>query len=327
MRSDEDEKSSRRSTRNPDPPSGPPRVATTTTRRARFASLAWRVLKGLRVHHAASAAEAMAFHFFLSLIPLLVLAGYVLGLVVRRRGVDAVLGPALEQAPESRAGHRAPRARTARRVERRAARAPVGRRLPVARRDRHARPDGRPRERGVGAASIVVEAAHAGARVGDDGARRARRGRLAAAQGRRDAPPARTRAPARGGRKAAAVDPRQSGRSRARSRGPLVRRDCRARRVLPLCRRASPGVERRAWPGAVAAFAAWLVVSWVFGAYVSQLASYALYYGGLAAVAVLIGVALPDELGAAPRRRGERAARRHPPDVDSARALTTPSNR
>jgi membrane protein len=49
-----------------------------------------------------------------------------------------------------------------------------------------------------------------------------------------------------------------------------------------------PGVRRRVWSGALVAFATWLFVSWGFGVYVSTLASYTLYYGGLAAVAVLI---------------------------------------
>jgi len=49
-----------------------------------------------------------------------------------------------------------------------------------------------------------------------------------------------------------------------------------------------PGHERRAWPGAWAAFAAWLAVSWAFGNYVISLAEYAVYYGSLAAVAVLL---------------------------------------
>jgi membrane protein len=48
------------------------------------------------------------------------------------------------------------------------------------------------------------------------------------------------------------------------------------------------GVRRRAWPGAIAAVVSWLVVSWSFGAYVSSLANYALYYGSLAAVAILL---------------------------------------
>jgi membrane protein len=49
-----------------------------------------------------------------------------------------------------------------------------------------------------------------------------------------------------------------------------------------------PGVRRRVWPGAAAAIAWWLVVSWAFGAYVVSIADYALYYGSLAAVAVLL---------------------------------------
>jgi len=46
-------------------------------------------------------------------------------------------------------------------------------------------------------------------------------------------------------------------------------------------------VRRRSWPGAFVGVLAWLLVSWAFGAYVNSLASYATYYGGLAAVAVL----------------------------------------
>lgn len=43
----------------------------------------------------------MAFHFFLSLLPLLVFIGYVVGLVARRRGVEAVLSPLLDNLPGS----------------------------------------------------------------------------------------------------------------------------------------------------------------------------------------------------------------------------------
>jgi membrane protein len=49
-----------------------------------------------------------------------------------------------------------------------------------------------------------------------------------------------------------------------------------------------PGHRRRSWPGAWAAFGAWLAVSWAFGNYVISLAEYAVYYGSLAAVAVLL---------------------------------------
>jgi membrane protein len=48
------------------------------------------------------------------------------------------------------------------------------------------------------------------------------------------------------------------------------------------------GVRRRAWPGALVAVAIWVAVSWGFGTYVGSLGDYALYYGGLAAVAVIL---------------------------------------
>ncbi len=54
---------------------------------------------GLALHDVLLAAPAMAFHFFLSLLPLLVFVGYVVGLIARRRGVDAVLSPVLDNLP------------------------------------------------------------------------------------------------------------------------------------------------------------------------------------------------------------------------------------
>lgn len=58
-----------------------------------------RLGQGLRYHGVFRAAPAMAFHFFLSLLPLLVFAGYVLGLVAQRKGVAAVLGILLDTLP------------------------------------------------------------------------------------------------------------------------------------------------------------------------------------------------------------------------------------
>jgi membrane protein len=49
-----------------------------------------------------------------------------------------------------------------------------------------------------------------------------------------------------------------------------------------------PHVRRRAWAGALVAMVAWIVISWAFGAYVGSLGQYALFYGSLAAVAVLL---------------------------------------
>ena len=48
------------------------------------------------------------------------------------------------------------------------------------------------------------------------------------------------------------------------------------------------GVRRHAFPGAFAAAISWLAVSWGFGTYVSSLGNYAVYYGSVAAVAVLL---------------------------------------
>ena len=48
------------------------------------------------------------------------------------------------------------------------------------------------------------------------------------------------------------------------------------------------GVHRQSWPGAIVAIGLFLLVSWAFGMYVATLGQYALYYGGLAAVAVLL---------------------------------------
>jgi membrane protein len=47
-------------------------------------------------------------------------------------------------------------------------------------------------------------------------------------------------------------------------------------------------VRRRIWPGTITAVVCWLVVSSGFSAYAASIADYALYYGGLAAVAVLL---------------------------------------
>jgi membrane protein len=48
------------------------------------------------------------------------------------------------------------------------------------------------------------------------------------------------------------------------------------------------GVRRRVWPGTITAVGSWLVVSWGFGLYAVSMSSYALYYGSLAAVAVMM---------------------------------------
>ncbi len=62
-----------------------------------------KIFRALRDHDAFNAAGAMAFQFFLSLIPLLVLAGFVIGHLVRVRGVDPVMEPVLDLLPQAAA--------------------------------------------------------------------------------------------------------------------------------------------------------------------------------------------------------------------------------
>ena len=61
--------------------------------------LAGRFLRALRAHDAFGAAATIAFWIFLSLVPLLVLVGYLVGQVARTHGVDALIGPILEIVP------------------------------------------------------------------------------------------------------------------------------------------------------------------------------------------------------------------------------------
>jgi uncharacterized BrkB/YihY/UPF0761 family membrane protein len=61
----------------------------------------YRLGHGLVLHDVLLAAPAMAFHFFLSLLPLLVFIGFIVGLIARRRGVEAVLSPLLDNLPHS----------------------------------------------------------------------------------------------------------------------------------------------------------------------------------------------------------------------------------
>lgn len=58
-----------------------------------------RLAQGLAFHDGFRAAPAMAFHFFLSLLPLLVFIGYVVGLVARKHGAQAVLSPIVDNLP------------------------------------------------------------------------------------------------------------------------------------------------------------------------------------------------------------------------------------
>ena len=76
-----------------------PPLPKTAPRGRRVARALVRLAQGLQYHGVFRAAPAMAFHFFLSLLPLLVFIGYVLGHVARRKGVSTVLGLVLDNVP------------------------------------------------------------------------------------------------------------------------------------------------------------------------------------------------------------------------------------
>jgi membrane protein len=78
--------------------------APTDRLRERALDTSQRVVRAMGAHHAFEAAAAIAFWFFLSLLPLLVLAGFLVGQVARTRGVDALVGPLLEIVPATAEG-------------------------------------------------------------------------------------------------------------------------------------------------------------------------------------------------------------------------------
>ena len=260
---------------------------------ARVLELARSIALDLGKRSAFEGAAAVAFWFFLSLVPLLVLVGYLVGQVARERGVDELVGPLLEIVP----GSAEPLVR--KELERLAggggaSLAPVGvagflwtassglhNLMEVI--EKGAQVAGRPwwKKRAIAVAWVVAGLAAACV--------------LAWVLVNLDALMQAHEAPAR---------------AAARAHGALQRRfhkALHARReqflagslllasglaMLAAFYRFAvehpPGVRRRVWPGAIAAVLFWLVVSWVFGAYVGTMADYALYYGSLAAVAVLL---------------------------------------
>jgi membrane protein len=266
----------------------------------------------------------MAFHFFLSLLPLLVFVGYVVGSIARRRGVDAVLSPVLENLPA-----------TAEVVVRKE----VGRLagsgadtlgplaaigfLWIASGGTHGlmhsietvvgaprRPWWRKRLYSLGwvAASLVAFALASFALVTWDSVVHPREPAPIASASPSATSTVSSAVPESTVPKdkpSAAVPSRRSiERSPARRRGMKLLRSS-GERALALSLSIifatavlatfyrfavthSKRVQRRVLPGAVLAVVLWLVISWAFGLYVSSLAEYAVFYGSLAAVAVLL---------------------------------------
>jgi membrane protein len=255
-------------------------------------------------------APAMAFHFFLSLMPLLVFIGYVVGLVAQRKGVAAVLGMLLENLPATTEAVLEKEVSRLAAADQLGAIAAVGF-LWIASGGTQGlmqaveRVVGAPRRAwwrqrllalvwvlatlvafGIAALGIIqwddvvhapddvavtaVPAEHA-----PDEVRQARTGAPAAV--RPFAPAKRVRRLLRGGgERALAI-----GASLVAAVGGLAG-------FYQFSIAHSRRVRRRVVPGALLAMGLVIIVSWGFGLYVRTLASYTVYYGSLAAIAVLL---------------------------------------
>lgn len=266
-----------------------------------------RLAQGLYFHDAFRVAPAMAFHFFLSLLPLLVFGGWVIGALVRQRGAESILDPFLSSLP----------ATTETIVEREAHRLGGADRLGplaalgflwIASGGAHGLMDavegvvGVPRrpwwkQRLIAAvwvlASLAAIAAASFAVI-----------KWESAFHDEDDAPSATVSPV------AVPSSTAGGTPRSHSTAPRVRRtmrmlESRAERTLALFFSLAGAivglagfyrlsvshvkrVRRRVFPGAALAVGLWLVISWGFGLYVRTLTDYAVFYGSLAAVAVLL---------------------------------------
>jgi membrane protein len=293
------------------------------------AKLARRFVRGLLAHDAFGAAASIAFWIFLSLVPLLVLVGFLVGRVARMHGVDALVGPILEVVPGTAEGL------VGKEIERLAgagssSMAPLGvvgflwtassglHNLMVVF-ERAVKVRRRPwwKQRAIALAWVILGLASACALawllVRTDAIVNQYEPPAPSAVGSAhdasaaSAPPAGSRRPAEHALPAHAA---ASGPTHPAARGNFRRRVSKAlstpdeqliAAVLMLVTGAlflagvyrfavehPPGIRRRVWPGAITAIISWLLVSWAFGNYAVSIGDYALYYGSLAAVAVLL---------------------------------------
>lgn len=294
-----------------------PRLSSKAPPERRLVRALVRLGQGLDYHGALRAAPAMAFHFFLSLLPLLAFIGYVLGLVARRRGVSTVLGFLLDNLPATTEAVLKNEVSHLASADRLGPIAAVGF-LWVASGGMHGLMDaveaviGAPRRAwwkkrlyaigwvlatlaafGVAAFGIIEwdNVVHAGPAVTAPAAPSSGIARDEPAQARHPSSGAKATAPST----TQTLTPKRA-RKILRSGGErvLTLAFSLAVAVGGLCAfyrfavSHARRVRRRVLPGAVVAVALWIVVSWCFGIYLRTLASYTVYYGSLAAVAVLL---------------------------------------
>jgi membrane protein len=281
----------------------------------------WRFVLALKDGNAFEAAASIAFWFFLSLVPLLVLLGFLVGHVARTRGVDALVAPVLEVIPAT--AEDIVRKELERMAGSGGSLAPLGvvgyfwtassglhNLMDVfeaaAKAPRRSWWKQRAIALGWVVAGLAAACVLAWALVRVDAAMHTTSTSLAAGSpsASASAPASTARAPDR--------TPVRSGPGGpvGRARGEVKQR-VRAAIHTPLEQAIASAlmlaigltflagfyrfavshprnVRRRVWPGALTAVGSWLVVSWGFGLYVVSMSSYALYYGSLAAVAVMM---------------------------------------
>jgi membrane protein len=284
--------------------------------------------EGLRAHNAFEAAAAIAFWFFLSLLPLLVLLGFLVGLVARSRGVDALLTPLLDVVPG--AADDIFRHELERMAGSTGSVAPLGvigflwtassglhNLMDVFESAAKVEPRAWWQQRVIALGWVLLGLAtaclSAWTLVKVDSALYPNEP-VSSSIGAFAAPPAATPAnPWALSPSSSRAQDRLASRSSpgpSRQRGALTHRFSKALHtpteqliatalmlVVGMTLLAGfyryavehpTGVRRRVWPGTFTAVASWLIVSWGFGLYAVSMSSYALYYGSLAAVAVLL---------------------------------------
>jgi membrane protein len=287
----------------------------------RVLRLGLRFARGLLAHDAFGAAASIAFWIFLSLVPLLVLLGFLVGQVARVRGVDALIGPILEIVPGTAEGLVGKELQRLAGAD--ASVAPLGivGFLWTASSGFHnlmdvfeaavkakRRPWWKQRAIALGWVLLGLATACALAWV------LVRTDAMMNAYDAPASPASATAASATAASATARAAPRAPTRAAtsdvARTRSNFRRRMNRAlntpaERLIAAALMLSAGtaflagfyryavehpsgVRRRVWPGAGAAIVSWLLVSSAFGNYAVSIADYALYYGSLAAVAVLL---------------------------------------
>lgn len=288
-----------------------------TPRGRRFLRAVTRLGQGLFFHNAFRVAPAMAFHFFLSLMPLLVFIGWVIGALVRRKGADAVLAPFLESLPAATGSMIEREAHRLGGADRLGPLAAVGF-LWIASGGTHGLMDavegvvGAPRRpwwkqrvlalawvlaslAAISAASFAVVSWSELFRSGD------------ATQVAQVAPSSAavtsSNAPASAATSSANAKKKTTTAIAARARRRVLKTDTDHTLALVLSIAGAISglgafywvsvshtkrLKRRVFPGAALAVGLWLVISWGFGLYVRTLSNYAVFYGSLAAVAVLL---------------------------------------